>query len=62
MADVAKLSKAERELVAEGLELLMKSHERASRAQKGAVAAAHEAALKDVYVLLNKCRTGTLEF
>lgn len=56
-----KLSKAERELVAEGLELLMKSHDRAARAQKGAIAEAHDAASKAVYVLLNKVRTAPLE-
>lgn len=56
-----KLTKAERDVIAEGLELLMKSHQRAANSQKGAIAAAHEAARDTVYALLNKVKTGNLE-
>lgn len=56
-----KLTKAEREVICEALEIKMKSHERAAKSSSGAIAQAHEQARDAVYALFNKIKTGTLE-
>lgn len=57
-----KLSKDDRKIIVAALTSLQKSHERAARANNGAIGQAHAEEAGRVQALINRVQSATLEF